>query len=222
MERKSTLREYLESFFLAVIIVLFFRTFLAEAVQIPTGSMEDTLLPGDYLFINKFTYRRYGREALPTILPFAGVRRRDVIVFRFFDGPHELQYYVKRVIGLPGETVEIRAKQVYINGKPLDESYTVFNDPSVKDLRPRDFLESVTVPGNHFFVLGDNRDSSYDSRFWGTLPRDRIIGKPLIVWWSFDGNDSQSRQDGLMNRLVEFTTRFFRQTRWSRTGEIIR
>jgi signal peptidase I len=221
MKTKSMLREYFESLTLSVVIVLFVRAFLAEAVQVPTASMENTLLPGDHLFINKFTFRHYGGGDSGGLLPFTHVRRRDIVVFKYLDGPETASYYVKRVVGLPGETVSIDAKQVYINGKPLDEPYAVFKEPARKDLRPRDILEPLVVPDDHFFVLGDNRDRSYDSRFWGPISRERIVGRPLLVWWSFDREAVPAASGGLTRRLTDSFARFFRQTRWNRTGRVI-
>lgn len=220
MRGRSHLREYFESLILAIVVVLFVRTFLAEAVQVPTGSMENTLLPGDHLFINKFIFRHYSGGDSWGLLPFTEIRRRDIVVFKYLDEPDGSKYYVKRVVGLPGETVEIRAKQVYINGRPLDEPYAIFKEPSRKNLRPRDYLAPFQVPPAHFFVMGDNRDRSFDSRFWGALPRDRVIGKPLFVWWSFDGGDQSSA--GLTGLVGGFFSRFIRQTRWTRTGKSIR
>jgi signal peptidase I len=217
MRGKSHLREYFESLIFSVVVVLFIRAFVAEAVQIPTGSMENTLLPGDHLFINKFAFRHYESGASSGLLPFAEVRRRDIVVFKYLDEPDGSKYYVKRVVGLPGECIEIRAKQVYIDQKPLDESYAVFKEPFQKNLRPRDYMDPFEVPPNHFFVMGDNRDRSYDSRFWGALPRDQIIGRPLFVWWSFDPGGGS----GLADAVGGFFSRFVGQTRWDRTGKSI-
>ncbi len=220
MDSRRILREYFESFILAVIVVLFMRSFLAEAVQIPTGSMEDTLLPGDHLFINKFTFRDYLMADRSGMLPYVGIKRKDIVIFRFFDEPTSFRYYVKRVIGLPGEIVEIRSKQVFIDGKPLDEPYAVFKNPSRSDRRPRDVLGPVEIPVNHFFVMGDNRDRSYDSRYWGPLPREQIIGSPLVVWWSFEKNTSVDLQQG-SSRLQKFFIGFFNQIRWGRLGKMV-
>lgn len=224
MAAKSKLREYLESLLFSVTIVLFARAFLVEAVQIPTGSMENTLLPGDHLLINKFTFRQRAAVEPRALLPFSEIRRKDVVIFRFLADPAEPKYYVKRVVGLPGETVEIRAKQIYVNGRALDEPYALFKEPARSDFRPRDYYGPATVPDGHFFVLGDNRDRSYDSRYWGFLPRERIVGKPLFVWWSFDKATAEppaSNLAGRLDRLRGVLTRFFSRTRWSRTGKAI-
>ncbi len=218
MRGKSHLREYFESLIFSVVVVLFVRAFLAEAVQIPTGSMEDTLLPGDHLFINKFTFRHYESGGSSGLLPFAEIRRRDIVVFKFLDEPDGSKYYVKRVVALAGESVEIRAKQVYIDQTPLDEPYAVFKEPFRKNLRPRDYMSPFQVPPDHFFVMGDNRDRSFDSRFWGALPRDRIIGRPLFVWWSFDKNGSGGGSEST-DAVGGFFSRFVGQTRWGRTGK---
>lgn len=221
MRGKSTIRQYLESLLLSVVVVLFIRTFLGEAVQIPTGSMEDTLLPGDHLLINKFSFRWYGGQEPVRVLPFADVVRKDVVVFKHWEAGSEPAYYVKRVVALPGETVEILEKQVFIDGAPLDEPYAVFKEPARRDLIPRDNYGAVTVPPGYFFVLGDNRDRSYDSRFWGFLARDKIIGKPLFVWWSIDVARQEHSPLGFTSRLGGALTRFFRDTRWGRTGKVI-
>ncbi len=221
MRRKSTLRQYLESLLLSVVVVLFIRAFLGEAVQIPTGSMEDTLLPGDHLLINKFAFRFYEGQEPVRFLPFAEVVRKDVVVFKHLEASSEPAYYVKRVVVLPGETVEILEKQVFIDGAPLDEPYAVFKEPARRDLSPRDNYGAVTVPARHFFVLGDDRDRSYDSRFWRFLARDKIVGKPLFVWWSIDVARGRHSPIDFTDRLGGMFTRFFRDTRWSRTGKVI-
>jgi signal peptidase I len=218
MHRRRIFREYLESFILAVIVVIFVRSFVAEAVQVPTGSMEDTLLPGDHLFINKFTFRDHLEEDRHGILPFVGIKRKDIVVFRFFEDSASYRYYVKRVIGLPGETLEIRAKQVYINGVPLDEPYAVFKNPSSRDRRIRDVLGPIEIPVNHFFVMGDNRDRSYDSRYWGPLPREQIIGRPLVIWWSLTSIDSERAASPSHRSFI----RFLNQIRWDRVGKAVR
>lgn len=218
MKRKSILRDYAESVLLSLVIVLFIRAFIVEAVQIPSGSMENTLLPGDHLFINKFSLRASRDDEASQLLPFMDVRRKDIVVFKFLEESGEAKYYVKRVIGLAGDTVEIRSKQVLIDGEPLDEPYAVFKEPGRNDLRPRDNFGPVRVPVDEVFVLGDNRDRSFDSRFWGFLSRDRIVGKPLFIWWSFDPRDQRSAPLNLAQQAGSLLTGFFRQTRWSRMG----
>src|SRR5213595_505997 len=189
--KKSIVREYFESIVIAVILALFIRTFVVQAFKIPTGSMEENLLIGDHLLVNKFVF---GPTATPIergVLPVGRIRRGDVIVFKYPEEPE--RDFIKRVIGLPGETVELREKRVYINGKALDEPYVHFlsapRGPSefheVTSFDVRERYGPVTVPADHFFVMGDNRDNSQDSRYWGFLPRENIKGKSLIIYWSY-------------------------------------
>ncbi len=207
-KEKSSLREKIESWVWTILIILLLRAFVVQAYVIPTGSMEDTLLPGDFLLVTKFDY---GLE-----IPYTGIKpitwgtphRGDIVVFRYpFDG----RDFIKRIVALPGDTVKIRNKVVYINGKPLKEPYAVFKDSTVYPLPPdvdtsletmqrlwlshkfmmgmnfiRDNFGPVVVPPEHVFVMGDNRDFSYDSRFWGPLPVKDLKGRPLIIYFSWD------------------------------------
>jgi len=192
--RKSTAREYFESICVAVILALFVRTFVVQAFKIPTGSMENNLLIGDHLLVNKFVFAPtlWGLEE--QLLPIDRIARGDVIVFKYPEQPD--RDFIKRVIGLPGETVELRNKKVYIDGKPLDEPYVHFifppspddNGDSGGDLPDFDLTRSygpVTVPERHYFMMGDNRDNSQDSRYWGFMPQDYVKGKALFVYFSF-------------------------------------
>ncbi len=185
--KKSIVREYFESLVIAVVLALFIRTFVVQAFKIPTGSMEPNLLIGDHLLVNKFVFGP-SRSALERgVLPVKDLRRRDVIVFKHPKDPE--RDLIKRLIGLPGETLELRQKQVYINGARLDEPYAHFMDePSALsiDLDPRVRYGPVTVPPGQFFVMGDNRDNSEDSRYWGFLPRENVKGKALVIYWSYD------------------------------------
>jgi signal peptidase I len=189
--KKSTLREYFESIVIAVILALFIRTFVVQAFKIPTGSMENNLLIGDHLLVNKFVFGPTETGAERTLLPVGTIKRRDIIVFKYPEEPD--RDFIKRVIGLPGETVEVREKKVYINGTALDEPYVHFltgpSGPSefheVTSFDVRERYGPVTVPADHYFVMGDNRDNSQDSRYWGFLPRENIKGKSLIIYWSY-------------------------------------
>src|SRR6185503_16439137 len=178
--KKSTAREYFESIVIAVILALFIRTFVVQAFKIPTGSMENNLLVGDHLLVNKFVYGPSATALERAILPEGVVHRGDVVVFKYPEEPD--RDFIKRVIGLPGETLELRQKRVYINGRPLDEPYVHFLVPpsshaqEMAALDVREQYGPVTVPAGHFFVMGDNRDNSQDSRYWGFLPRDYIKG----------------------------------------------
>src|SRR3954469_20598533 len=183
--KKSTLREYFESIVIAVILALFIRTFVVQAFKIPTGSMEETLLIGDHLLVNKFVYGPAPTTLERTLLPIGTIKRGEVLVFKYPEEPE--RDFIKRVIGLPGDTVELREKKVYVNGKALDEPYvhflsapggpSEFHEVTLFDVRER--YGPVTVPADHFFVMGDNRDNSQDSRYWGFLPRENIKGKSL-------------------------------------------
>jgi signal peptidase I len=187
--RKSTAREYFESICVAVILALFVRTFVVQAFKIPTGSMENNLLIGDHLLVNKFVFAPTLNPIERALLPIDPIRRGDIIVFKYPEEPE--RDFIKRVIGLPGETLELRNKKVYINGKALDEPYVHFlfpadesaNDEGAFDVRRN--YGPVTVPPDKFFMMGDNRDNSQDSRYWGFLPREYIKGKALFVYFSF-------------------------------------
>jgi len=194
--RKSTAREYFESICVAVILALFVRTFVVQAFKIPTGSMENNLLIGDHLLVNKFVFAPTLTRVEDALLPIDPIRRGDIIVFKYPEDPE--RDFIKRVIGLPGETIELRDKKVHINGSPLDEPYVRFLFPfdpagseaaAVVEFDPRRAYGPVTVPPGHYFMMGDNRDNSEDSRYWGFLPRDYVKGKALFVYFSFgDGS----------------------------------
>jgi signal peptidase I len=189
--RKSTAREYLEAFLTAVILALFVRTCVVQAFKIPTGSMENNLLIGDHLLVNKFVFGPTSAGAERALLPVRDIRRGDIVVFKYPDEPQ--RDFIKRVIGLPGDTLELRAKKVHVNGTPLDEPYIHFLTPAsegseITSLDVREQYGPVTVPANQYFVMGDNRDNSQDSRYWGFLPRDYVKGKALMIYWSYEGN----------------------------------
>jgi signal peptidase I len=221
--RKSTLREYFESIVIAVILALFIRTFVVQAFKIPTGSMENNLLVGDHLLVNKFVFGPSESSLERRLLPEAQVRRGEVVVFKYPEEPE--RDFIKRVIGLPGETVELRRKQVYINGRPLDEPYVHFLVPPstrAQEFAAYDVREQygpVTVPDGQYFVMGDNRDNSQDSRYWGFLPRDFIKGKALMVYWSYESDREDYEQDGVgaaVSGAFSVLTHFFTRTRWDR------
>lgn len=186
----SGLRGLADPVLAAVVFALFARTFLFQAFAVPSPSMEKNVLTGDRLLVNKFVFSRGGGPLRP-ILPERAVRRGDLVVFRFPEDPR--RDFLKRVVALPGETIEIRDKRVTIDGRVLDEPYafhaddTIWpDDPAIADAhRRRDQLPPQRVPPNAYFVMGDNRDDSSDSRFWGVVPADHIEGRPLFVYWSF-------------------------------------
>ena len=190
--RKSTAREYFESICVAVILALFVRTFVVQAFKIPTGSMENNLLIGDHLLVNKFVFAPTLSRAEGSFLPTDPIKRGDIIVFKYPEEPE--RDFIKRTIGLPGETVELRNKKVFINGKPIDEPYVRFLFPAPGEGSGADALPDfdvrvnygpVTVPDGHYFMMGDNRDNSQDSRYWGFMPREYVKGKALFVYFSF-------------------------------------
>jgi signal peptidase I len=187
--RKSALRESFESLCIAVILALFVRTFLVQAFKIPSGSMENNLLIGDHLLVNKFVFGPTRTSLERNLLPIDRIRRSDIIVFKHPEDPD--RDLIKRTIGLPGETIELRNKKVYINGAPLEEPYVHFmyppDSPDISDTDVRRNYGPVTVPEGHYFMMGDNRDNSEDSRYWGFLPREYVKGKALFVYFSFGG-----------------------------------
>jgi len=200
---KSTLREYLEAIILAVLLTVVIRGLVVQAFRIPTGSMENTLLVGDFLFVNKLVY---GSEI---DIGFAGHRmvyyrfpairqphQGDVIVFRYPDDPS--RDFIKRCVAVEGQTVEIRDKVLYVDGKPMTEPYVIHSDERVLGREnARDNFGPMVVPKGTLFMMGDNRDNSHDSRFWGPLPVGLIKGKAMIIYWSWDADRNMPR----LNRL---------------------
>jgi signal peptidase I len=227
-EKKSTFREYYEALLIAVIFVNFARIFVFQAFKIPTGSMEDNLKIGDHLIVNKFIYGP-ATAGWQKLVPLREIRRGDIIVFRYPKGPET--DYVKRVIGLPGDTVAIKNRVVFINGKALDEPYVIHKDPrifpasqmQIEPFRSRDQMSPFSVPEDEYWAMGDNRDFSSDSRYWGTVPRSMIKGRAFLVYWSFNG--PQAAQDAtLKQRIGELwyvVKHFFPQTRWDRTFFVV-
>jgi signal peptidase I len=229
--KKSTAREYFESVIIAVILALFIRTFVVQAFKIPTGSMENNLLIGDHLLVNKFVVGPTVSSLERTLLPVRPIKRGDVIVFKYPEEP--ARDFIKRVIGLPGETLELRDKKVSINGQPLDEPYVHFLEPpgttsefrEVTSYDVRERYGPVTVPPNQYFVMGDNRDNSQDSRYWGFLPRDYIKGKALVIYWSYDdglGDYHEESTGEALKGLGSVFVHFFTRTRWDRMLHQIR
>ena len=224
---KSTLREYYEAFLIAIIFVNFARIFVFQAFKIPSPSMEDNLKVGDHIIVNKFIFGA-GTD-FSGLLPLRPIRRGDIIVFRYPKQPDT--DFVKRVIGLPGDLVEIHDKRVFINGRELDEPYVVHDDVQIyppndalpDPYRSRDQLKPYLVPPDHYFAMGDNRDRSSDSRYWGTVPRSMITGRPFMVYWSFRGTpppqgSSTFVQLHELGRVVRY---FFPRTRWKRMFFIV-
>jgi len=238
--RKSTARELFELIASTAIIALFVTTFVVQAFKIPTGSMKSTLLIGDHLLVNKFVYgMKSGLQG--KLLPYREPKRNDVIVFKYPSDPNVV--YVKRLIGIPGDTVEMIGRTVYINGEKLNENYVVKDDEDgnvtdrvVSDPEEKHEIQYFNpdgvrhwgpyhVPDGHYFGMGDNRDNSQDSRFWGFIPRDYIQGQPLLIYWSFEtARDEYLRTSPgeRARQLTDVVLNFFTKTDWKRTFKIIR
>jgi signal peptidase I len=195
---RRPLRERVDALVAAVVFALFARTFLFQAFAVPSRSMEKNVLTGDRLLVNKFLYAPLA-DSLARALPARPVRRGDVVVFRF--PPDPSRDFIKRVVGLPGETVEIRDRRVFVDGRPLLEPYVFHSDdriwpddPSIpEEKRRRDQLSPTRVPDGAYFVMGDNRDDSSDSREWGPVPGRNLIGRALLVYWSLPPHEGLAR-----------------------------
>jgi signal peptidase I len=231
----------LQSLMGTVVIAIFVITFIVQAFQIPSESMENTLLIGDYLLVNKLCYGGTGLG--DHLMPYQKITRGDIIVFHYPVDPQ--QHFVKRVIGVPGDRLRMVNKKVLINGKPLDEPYVHFVEPlndQFRDNFPRVDIAArrlegewwlqmqklvvdgqLIVPEGHYFVMGDNRDDSLDSRYWGFVPQENIIGRPLVIYWSvrdWDRNPSASIA-GRLYHLAYAVTHIFQITRWNRTLRLV-
>ena len=218
--KKTTIREYYEALLIAIVFINFARIFAFQAFKIPSGSMEDNLLTGDHIFVNKFIYGPKD-PMVSGLLPLRDPQRGDVVVFRWPDDPKT--DFVKRVVGLPGETVTIREKRVFINGRELPEPYVIFKDKRTFDARDlnasRDHFGPFKVPPREYFMMGDNRDRSHDSRFWGTVPRAMMKGRAFMVYWSFDLEEMTP--DNRIEEIGMVLRSFFGNTRWKRSFFIV-
>lgn len=212
---KGVLRDYAETILICVIFVVFTRAFIFQQSKIPSGSMEDTLLIGDYIMVNRYVFSPAETGWEKSILPVRDIKRGDVIVFKFPDEPET--DYIKRVIGLPGETLDIRRGYVYVNGQRLD-------DPYVKEAyRLPDTWPPFTVPAGEYWVMGDHRDRSSDSRVWGYVPRDLIKGRALLIWWSYTEGPNDINLRG-MDQLKAIGSKFahlITRSRWNRCFTLI-
>jgi signal peptidase I len=187
--RKGRLRENIEAILVAVLIALFIRTFVVQAFKIPSGSMKETLLIGDHILVNKFIYGvkiPYWRK---NIIPLGKPERGDVIVFKYPLDPDK--DFIKRVVGVGGDVIESRDKQLYVNHNRVNHDPGMHTDPQIIPgaIRPRDNFGPITVPQNSLFVMGDNRDESFDSRFWGFVDLNAVNGKAFIIYWSWDSDE---------------------------------
>jgi signal peptidase I len=208
-KRKSAAREYTEAIIIAVLLALFIRTFIVQAFKIPSGSMLETLQIGDHVLVSKFIYGIKMPFTGNVLIPIKEPQRGDIIVFKF---PQDTSVdYIKRVIAVGGDTIEIKNKKVFINGELLADAHSQFTDPEIKPAieGPRDNYGPVTVPEGKLFVMGDNRDNSFDSRFWGFVNLDAVRGKAFILYWSWDVRDSL------------FSIDRFTSIRWGRIGHLV-
>ncbi len=185
-KEKSKVQEYVEAIVIAILIAFFIRTFVVQAFKIPSGSMKPTLLVGDHILVNKFIYGVKMPYLRNTILPFRDPKRGDIIVFIYPED--RSKDFIKRVVGVPGDTLEIRDKRIFLNGLPFNDGHGVYTDPLIIPgaLQPRDNFGPITVPRESLFVMGDNRDESYDSRFWGFVEKKDVMGKAMIIYWSWN------------------------------------
>jgi len=232
-------RGFLAEWTVTIILLLFGTTTLVQAYVIPTGSMENTLLIGDHLLVDKLSYAPSGSLSRH-LLPYDALKRGDIIVFRY--PVHISETFVKRLIGVPGDRIRLVDKQLILNGKPADEPYVYHgtdyidsyrdnfpSEPNVHLAEPGiDMLENhvengeVVVPEGFYFAMGDNRDSSLDSRYWGFVPRENIIGKPLIVYWSYDAlTDELTDQSLGIRHIFDVVLHFPTKTRWGRTFRLV-
>lgn len=224
-----------------ILLLLFGTTTLVQAFVIPTGSMEDSLLVGDHLLVDKLAYAP-GGPVSKYLLPYLEVERGDIVVFRY---PIDLQQtFVKRIVGVPGDRIRIVNKQLWVNGEAAVEPYVALKsdyvdsyrdnfpsiptsmqiyEPAMRMLREHVKDGEVVVPDGHYFAMGDNRDQSLDSRYWGFVPRDHIIGKPLLIYWSYDAPTAQLQKPGIsLEHLRDLALNFFTKTRWRRTFKLTR
>jgi len=232
-------RGFVAEWTITIILLLFGTTNLVQAFVIPTGSMEDTLLIGDHLLVDKLAYAPPGPIS-KHILPYNDVKRGDIIVFRY---PVDItQTFVKRCIGVPGDHIRLVNKQLILNGKTVNEPYVYHKTEYIDSYRDnfpsepnvhvaesaQDMLtnhvrnDEVVVPPDSYFAMGDNRDSSLDSRYWGFVPRGNIIGKPLIIYWSYDAStEALAKPIVSVDHLLDLVQHFPTKTRWGRTFRLI-
>jgi signal peptidase I len=194
-KRRSGVWEYVEAVGLAVLLALLIRTFVVQAFKIPSGSMIPTLAIGDHILVNKFIYGIQIPFTDWSFFPLREPQRYDIIVFRYPED--ESKDFIKRIIGLPGDTIEVRDKVVYVNQQAIRDGFAVHQDPVTiaKEFQPRDNYGPILVPESSYFVMGDNRDHSLDSRFWGFVRQDQIRGKAFLIYWSWDGKRTWVRWD---------------------------
>jgi signal peptidase I len=199
--KKGKLRENIEAILVAIVLALFIRTFVVQAFKIPSGSMKQTLQIGDHILVNKFIYGVKLPFVNKVIIPVKDPQRGEIVVFKFPEDPDK--DFIKRVVGVAGDEIKIRDKQVFVNGKPLNHDFGIHVDPRIfpSSAETRDNFGPITVPPNSLFVMGDNRDQSYDSRYWGFVDLSAIKGKAFIIYWSWDKENFRVRWGRLGNLL---------------------
>lgn len=240
-DRAESIRVFIGEWAVTIILLLFAWSALLQAFVVPTGSMEDTVLIGDHMIVDKLAYAPPGPVSR-YLLPYTEVKRGDIIVFKW--PPNVKETYVKRAIGIPGDRIRIVKQEVWLNGKKLTEPYVMHKagyEDSYRDNFPSEpnstlydaakvMLQSdvkdgeVTVPPGHYFAMGDNRDNSLDSRYWGFVPRENIIGKPVIIFWSYDAPTHRLADPNIisLDHIWDLATNFFSKTRWERTFRLVR
>ena len=194
---KSKIQEYIEAIILAIVIAFFVRTFVIQAYKIPSGSMKPTLQIGDHILVSKFNYGVRLPWIRSTLIPVGTPKRGDIVVFIYPED--QSKDFIKRLIGLPGDVIEVRNKKILVNGLPWNDTHGVNVDSMIipGSVQPRDNFGPVTVPEDSLFVMGDNHDESYDSRFWGFVPMKDVLGKALIIYWSWNQEDHSVRWNRL-------------------------
>ncbi len=229
----STAREWYESLLVAGIFVLFVRTFVVQTYQVPTGSMERTILVGDHLLVNKFAFAPR-LPALARFLPYRDVHPGDIVVFKKpGDDVNPGNVLVKRAVAQGGDVVQVKDKQLFVDGKPEERASiqhidpeTYPDHPGIPDMaRRRDQFGPFTVPPNSFFGMGDNRDNSLDSRYWGAIPRANIFGRPVILYWSYEAEPNSHIWRGpiaKIRQLAGVAVHFFSRTRWDRMFRVVK
>lgn len=200
-EQQSKVREYVEAIIIAVVIALFIRTFVVQAFKIPSGSMKPTLQIGDHILVNKFSYGIKLPIFRNTLIPIGEPQREDIVVFIYPED--RSKDFIKRVIAVGGDTIEMKDKKIYLNGKPYRDTYGTYLDNTVlpASIQPRDNFGPIKVPQGSIFVMGDNRDHSLDSRYWGFVPLKDVMGKAFLIYFSWDGENTNVRWNRLGNLL---------------------
>jgi len=224
-KQRSTFREYFEALLIAGVFLGFTNAFVFKTFYIPSASMEETLLVGDHLFVNRFIFGPQATRLEKALLPLRRVQRGDIVIFRSPERP--AVDMVKRCIGIPGDTIRVAGKTLFVNGEAMKESAFAVYEPRRERSRrrSRDNFGPYVVPPDHYFCMGDNRDHSYDSRFWGPVPAHYVKGRAFLVYWSFGGETPDGSWPGWgarLRQLGQTAASFFTKTRWRRTFHVLR